>query len=120
MLRLCPIGPKRDNLNVNMNPLFAILESSDYAIIAVIVLVSAAFASFATRQRVSFRRVERKLDALLQHHEVKLPSRLSPEVECLATDPTQKIAAIKLHREQNPELSLAEAKLEIENVTGGR
>jgi hypothetical protein len=67
------------------------------------------------RQRISLRRLEDKLDALLKHHGIELPSRLSPEVQRLAKDPSQKIAAIKLHREQNPGLGLAEAKKEIED-----
>ena len=58
------------------------------------------------------RRVERKLDALLKHHGVGL---LSPEVQFLAKDPSKKIAAIKLHREQNPGLGLADAKREVED-----
>ena len=98
-----------------MTSLFAILESSDYTVIALIVLVSAGAASFATRQRPNFRRMERKLDALLQHQGIVPPSQLSPEVQRLAEDRSRKIAAIKLHREQNPELSLADAKAEIED-----
>jgi hypothetical protein len=70
----------------------------------------------ATRGRL--RVVERKLDALLQHHGVKVPSPLSPEVQRLATDPRRKIAAIKLHRQENPGLSLAKAKAEVEEFTG--
>jgi ribosomal protein L7/L12 len=59
--------------------------------------------------------VERKLDALLKRQGVELPSQLSPEVQLLAKDPSKKIAAIKLHREQNPALSLADAKREVED-----
>jgi hypothetical protein len=72
----------------------------------------------ATRARL--RVVERKLDALLAHHGVKVPSPLSPEVQQLATDPRGKIAAVKLHREQNPGLSLAKAKVEVEEFRGER
>ena len=98
-----------------MTPLLAVLETSDYGAIAVIVLIVASFVSFAKRQRVDLRRLERKLDALLKHQGVELPSRLSPEVQLLARDPSRKIAAIKLHRQQNPELSLADAKSEVED-----
>jgi len=80
------------------------------------VIVLAGGSSFAARQRLDLRRVERKLDALLKHQGVVLPSPLSPEVQALARDPKQKIAAIKLHREQNPGLGLAEAKREAEDV----
>ena len=98
-----------------MTPLLAILDFGDYAVIAAIVIIFAGGASFAARQRLDLRRVERKLDALLKHQGVELPSRLSPEVQLLARDPSKKIAAIKLHREQNPGLSLADAKREVED-----
>jgi len=98
-----------------MTQLLAVLEFEDYAIIAAIVVVFAGGASFAARQRLDVRRLERKLDALLQHHGVSVPSRLSPEVQRLARDPSRKIAAIKLHREQTPGLGLAEAKAEVED-----
>jgi ribosomal protein L7/L12 len=97
-----------------MTPFFAMLEFTDYAVIAVIVFFFAGGAAFAARQRVDLRRVERKLDALLQHEGIELPSRLSPEVKRMASDPTQKIAAIRLHRQQNPGLGLAEAKEDVE------
>ena len=69
------------------------------------------------RQRLALCRVERKVDALLKHQGVELPSKLSTEVQRLAVDPRQKIAAIKLHREQTG-LSLAEAKAEVEEFGG--
>jgi ribosomal protein L7/L12 len=61
--------------------------------------------------------LKRKLDALLKHHGIELPSGISPDVQLLARDPTQKIFAIKLHREDHPGLGLAEAKAEIEAFT---
>jgi hypothetical protein len=97
-----------------MTSQLAVLEFADYAIIAVIVVVFGGVASLAARQRVNLRRVEMKLDALLKHQGIELPSRLSPEVQRMARDPNQKIAAIRLHREQNPGLSLADAKMEVE------
>jgi len=98
-----------------MTPLLAILESSDYGAIAFIVLVFGGCVSFAARQRVDLRHLERKLDALLKHQGVELPPRLSPEVQLLAHDPNKKIAAIRLHREQNPGLSLVDAKADVED-----
>jgi hypothetical protein len=102
-----------------MTPLLAILESSDYAVIAVIVIIAIGFAkiftggaAFAARQRLDLRRLERKLDALLKHQGIELPS----EAEVLAKDPTQKIAAIKLYREENPGVSLLEAKAKVEEI----
>jgi ribosomal protein L7/L12 len=95
-----------------MTPLLAILEFGDYAVIAVIVIIFAGGASFAAQQRLDLHRVERKLDAVLKHHSVEF---LSPEVQLLAKDPSKRITAIKLHREQNPGLGLADAKREIED-----
>lgn len=98
-----------------MTPLLAVLDFGDYVMIAVIVSIFAGGAAFAARQQVDLRRVERKLDALLKHQGIVLPSPLSPKVQLLARDPNKKIAAIKLHREQNPGLSLADAKREVED-----
>ena len=98
-----------------MTPLLAILEFGDYAVIAAIVMIFAGGASFAARQSLDLRRLERKLDALLKHQGVALPTPLSPEVQLLARDPGKKIAAIKLHREQNPGLGLADAKRAVED-----
>lgn len=101
-----------------MTESLAILEVGDDAIIAAIVFVAASVATLVTRQQINLNRVERKLDALLKQQGVSLPSGLSPEVQRIAMDPSEKIAAIKLHREQNPGLSLAEAKKEIEEFVG--
>lgn len=48
------------------------------------------------------RRVEGKLDRLLQHNGLEYMSTdvLSDEVKAMAMDPRQRIAAIKRHREQ--------------------
>jgi hypothetical protein len=108
-----------------MTPFFAILEFSDYALIAVIVAVFAGGAALTKRQGIDPGRLERrlksvesKLDALLKNEGIQPPmpppSGLSLEVEQLARDPSQKIAAIKLYRQQNPEVGLAEAKARVE------
>lgn len=108
-----------------MIPLLAVLEFSDYALIAVIVAVFAGGAALTKRQGFDLGRLERrlksveqKLDALLKHEGIEPPppppSGLSPEVEQLAKDSSKKIAAIKLHRQQNPGVGLAEAKAKIE------
>jgi len=68
------------------------------------------------RQQSHLRRLDKKMDALLQHQGVEWPS-LSPEVQLLAKRPNKKIVAIKLHREENPDMSIAEAKSEIEAFT---
>jgi hypothetical protein len=71
----------------------------------------------SVRQRINLCILERKLDALLRHHAIEVASPLSAEVQRLARDPRRKIAAIKLHRQQNAGLSLAKAKREVEEFT---
>ena len=66
------------------------------------------------KQEVHLRRIEIKLDALLKVQGAEWSS-LSPKVQALA-DSGRKIAAIKLHREGNTEMSLAEAKAEVEAI----
>ncbi len=102
-----------------MTPLFAtILSFGDFAIIAWLVIVFGGAAAYTTRQRVDLRRLERKLDALLKHQGISAPleASMSEEVQRLARDPAQKIAAIKLHRQQTG-LGLAEAKADIEEFS---
>lgn len=114
-----------------MTSIVGVLEFGDYAIIAWIVVVFAGGAAYTTRQRINLGRLERqldwlhqKLDALLKHHGVELPplppSGLSSEVEQLANAPGGKIAAIKLYREQNPGVGLAEAKAKVEEFLQGK
>src|SRR5262245_32690884 len=99
-----------------MTPTFAtVLGFSDFAIIAWLIIVFAGVAAFTTRKSADSRRIERKLDALLRHQGVSAPQAvLSDEVQRLARDPAQKIAAMKLHRQQTG-LGLAEAKADIED-----
>jgi ribosomal protein L7/L12 len=114
-----------------MTPVLGILEFGDYAIIAGIVTIFAGGAAYTARQRIDLFRVQaqldelqRKMDALLKHQGIELPqpppSGLSPQVERLALDPQEKIAAIKLYREQNPGTGLAEAKARIEEFAKSR
>ncbi len=103
-----------------MTPLLARLETNDFlAIAGIVLMITSAFSLFAGRRRKNSRRLERKLDALLKHHGIEFPAGLSPEVQRLARDPAQKIAAIKLHREDHPGLGLAEAKADIEDFIEG-
>ena len=112
-------------MDLPMTPLLGVLEFGDYAIIAWIVAVFAGGAAYTARQRIDLgrleqqlNRLEQKLDSLLKHQGIELPppppSGLSPEVERLASDPNTKIQAIKLYRDQNPGVGLAEAKAKIE------
>jgi hypothetical protein len=83
-------------------------------------LVLAAVGSWWTlTDRVG--RIERKLNALLRHHGVD-PTRglpLSDRVKQLADDPTRKIEAIKVYREETGE-GLAEAKEAVEAYIHGK
>jgi hypothetical protein len=108
-----------------MTTILAALEFKDFAIIAVIVAVFAGGAAVSTRQEVNLQLLERqirelqqKMDALLKHHGIEPPppppSGLSPEVERLASVPSGRIEAIRLYRQQNPGVGLAEAKAKIE------
>ena len=96
-----------------MTPLFASLGLGDFVIIAFVIIVFAGSASLG--QQIILRRVERKLDALLQHHGIELPSNLllSPEVQRLASEANNVTAAIKRHLLENPNLSYAEAESEV-------
>jgi ribosomal protein L7/L12 len=82
-------------------------------------------AAYTTRPNINLMRLERqvqelqqKLDALLKHQGIEMPapppSDLSPEVQLLARDPDQKIAAIKLYRKEKRGVGLAGAKERIE------
>ena len=109
---------------------FAVLEAGDFAAIAVIAFVVGGGVALAARSSADVRRLERRvsglqvrLDALLKHFGVAIPSEptgLTPEIEEMARDPSQKIAAIKLYRQQNPGTSLADAKERIEAIERGR
>jgi ribosomal protein L7/L12 len=75
-----------------------------------------AAAAYTSRQTGELRRIERKLDALLKHQGVSQPppASLSAEAQLIARDPSRKIEAIKLHREQTG-VGLAEAKADVES-----
>ncbi len=102
---------------VHMPLLFAVLETEGFIGIGLVVFGVVTVVCLALRQRVDLRRVEQKLDALLRHNQLELPTTLSAEVRRLASDPQQKIAAIKLHREETG-VSLAEAKAAVEEFMG--
>ena len=108
--------------------MFAALEVSDFFWIAVIVIIfggsSAAYAFFRLADASRLRRIEEKLNLILKHLELEYkdpatPGALSDEVKALADDPTRKVAAIKLLREQTG-LGLKEAKDVIDAYIAGR
>ena len=111
--------------------MLAVLEFTDYVVIAVIVAVMVGISALVRgpdidlqRLERSVRQIQKKLDALLKHHGVELPpppkSGMSAELEQMARDPSQKIAAIRLYREENPGVGLREAKERIEAFYEGR
>jgi hypothetical protein len=110
--------------------MIATLEFSDYAIIALIVAVFAgagfrvAASMFQPSDAARLRRLEAKLDLVLRHlgleyHGPATPGGLSDEVKALADDPTQKIRAIALHRQETG-VSLKEAKDAVEAYLASR
>jgi hypothetical protein len=101
--------------------LATVLDFSDFAIIALVVILFAggsAYAYLSGADRARLRRLERKLDLILRHLNIPYiePSHhdsLSLEVRELADNPGNKIEAIRLHREQTG-CSLREAKDAVE------
>jgi len=71
------------------------------------------------QQQSSLRRLDKKLNALLKANGTEWPS-LSAEVQSLALNPSKKIAAIKMHRDENSGMSIAEAKADIEDFAATR
>ncbi len=88
-------------------------EKELWVIIAFFIAGLLSLTNLMGQQRSQLRRLDRKLDILLKAQGIDWPM-LSPQVQLLAQSPANKIAAIKLYREENPDLDLAEAKAEIE------
>jgi hypothetical protein len=91
-------------------------ESALLVVLCFLVAGSFTLTNMMRKQRYCLRCLDIKLDALLKQQGVEWPS-LSPEVQALAQDPSRKIAAIKLHRDEHPDVGLAEARAEIEAFT---
>ena len=97
-----------------------VLEFVDFAVIAALIAMLAGtsvYAYFKPADRARLRRVEHKLDLVLKHLGIPLPSpaslsELSEEARTLA-DAGQKIDAIRRHREATG-ASLKEAKEAVE------
>jgi hypothetical protein len=105
---------------------FAALDFSDIIVIALIVTFlggSAASRLFQPSDSARLRRLEAKLNLILEHLglEYKDPATqgLSSEVKILADDPARKIAAIRLYREQTGQ-GLKAAKEAVEAYIAGR
>ena len=100
--------------------MLAVLEFQDFAVIAGLIALLAGGSAFAAQRpadNARIRRLEQKVDAIIEKLGIELPnsitnSGLSAEARQLA-DAGQKIPAIKLHREQTG-LGLKEAKDAVE------
>ena len=105
--------------------LFAVLEFTDFAIIAAIVFVLAggavvARASLGPANRDRLTRVEQKLDLLLTHAGLDHTPATKAAWQALADEgPARKIAAIKAYREETG-AGLADAKQAVEEYIEGR
>jgi len=105
----------------------AALEFSHYVMIALVVILFGALRpALIMRQPTEWyriRRLEQKVDLILKHLGIQyrdaIGDLLSDKVKSLAEDPSQKIAAIKLHREETG-CGLREAKEAIEAYIDGR
>lgn len=101
--------------------MLAVLETSDYATIAIIAVLfaavgAAAASRFRPEDQARLRRLEAKFDLLLRHlgldYEQTVALGMSEQVKALA-DGGEKLNAIKVHREQTG-LGLKEAKDEVD------
>jgi ribosomal protein L7/L12 len=108
--------------------MLATLEPLDFAIIAVIVIVfagsSTVFAMSRSVDSAQLKRIEGKLNLVLKHLRLEYADsailvELSDEVKALAGDPSKKIQAIKVYREQTG-LGLKEAKDAVEAYIASR
>ncbi len=106
--------------------MFAVLDVTDFVLIALIVSVfasgSAVYGMFNKSDARRLARLETKLDAIMKHfnlHQTQ-PSvgELSDEAKAL-TDQSKMISAIKLHRVQTG-AGLAEAKQAVEAYLAGQ
>ena len=97
-----------------MTPLLAMTGSEDHQAIIFIVVILFTFVITAIRQQSKINKLEHQIIILFKQQ--KGERLLTPEVELLAKDPKKKIAAIKLHRDQNKGMSIADAKWDIDNL----
>jgi hypothetical protein len=103
--------------------LFAVLEFSDFAIIAFLIVVlaggrAAASAYLRPASENRLRQIEHGLDLILTHLGIDYVPPSKPEWQELA-DAGQKILAIKAYREKHS-MGLAEAKKVIEDYIEGK
>ena len=101
-----------------MNTSPAVLDLTDFAVIAFIDIVFAGSASFV--QRLNLRRVGRKLDALLQHQGINLPSDFISRGSTAGERPKQQGNRHHASSTENPDISLADVKVEIESLANAK
>jgi hypothetical protein len=105
----------------------AALEFSHYVMIALVVILFGALRPALIMRQPNewyrLRRLEQKVDLILKQLGIEyrdsFADLLSERVRALADDPVQKIAAIKLHRQETG-CGLREAKELIEAYIAGR
>ena len=102
----------------------AALEFSDYAIIALLIILFAGGSAAASRylrpvDRDRLQRIEHKLDLVLTHLGIEYVPPPKTVWQELADNPARKIEAIKEYREQHG-VGLAEAKKAVEDYIEGR
>lgn len=104
--------------------LFAVLDFSDFAIIALLILAfaggrAAISAYMPPADRLRLERLEQKLDLILTQLGIDYVAPPKAEWQQLADDPGHKIAAIKAYREQH-KVGLAEAKQAVDEYIQSR
>ena len=96
--------------------MFAVLELSDFALIAVLILlIGAMTVALKPRDKARLFRLEQKLDMLLQHAGIKVPQSSLPPAAAEALRNGDKIKAIKHYRDATG-AGLAEAKDAVERA----
>ncbi len=104
--------------------LFAVLEFTDFAIIAgIIALFSggvavAAASRFLPVDRSRLFRIEQKLDLIMSNLGLQYTPPTEETWQALANNPAQKIAAIKTYRQQHG-VGLKDAKDAVERYIAG-
>ena len=101
--------------NMNITSAFAISLIGDHTVLMIIVVFLIANSISAIRNQGRISSLEHKLNTVLKQQ--KKEQLISPEVALMAKDPDKRLASIKLHRDQNPGMSIADAKSDIESLT---
>ena len=106
--------------------LFALLESSDWTLMAWLIVVFVLTGGGATASgylrptnRDQLQRIEHKLDLILTHLGIEYVPPPKSDWQALADEPGQKIAAIKVYHEQHG-VGLAEAKRAVDDYIQGK